>query len=145
MTAIDFPNNPTLNQIFTFEDRTWKWTGFSWDAVIVTSITGPQGPQGPAGSPGIGIPDGGSTGQVLIKQSSEDYNTAWGIIPPSSYTHTQNAVSLEWIINHNLGYYPNIVVEDSAGTRVEADITYNNVNQIKVKLSVPLSGRAYLS
>lgn len=46
--------------------------------------TGPAGPQGPAGETGQtgpagpGVPSGGSTGQVLKKTSSTDYDTEWG-------------------------------------------------------------------
>ena len=35
--------------------------------------TGPQGPQGPSGE---GVPTGGSTGQVLVKDSTTDYDTS---------------------------------------------------------------------
>jgi hypothetical protein len=33
MAAIDFPNSPTVGQEFTVGDRTWTWTGSTWDAV----------------------------------------------------------------------------------------------------------------
>ena len=39
--------------------------------------TGPQGPQGPAGNDGVGVPAGGTTGQVLEKIDGTDYNTQW--------------------------------------------------------------------
>lgn len=29
---INFPSNPTLNQLYTFNNRTWQWNGDSWDA-----------------------------------------------------------------------------------------------------------------
>ena len=38
------------------------------------NIKGPQGDQGPAG---VGVPSGGTTGQVLKKTSATDYATAW--------------------------------------------------------------------
>ena len=38
---------------------------------------GPPGPTGPAGTPGVGVPAGGTTGQVLEKTSATDYATAW--------------------------------------------------------------------
>lgn len=38
---------------------------------------GPQGPPGPAGKDGVGIPPGGTTGQMLVKTSDEDYGTQW--------------------------------------------------------------------
>jgi len=40
MTAIDFPNSPTVNQTFTVGSRTWKWTGIAWDIVVATQIFG---------------------------------------------------------------------------------------------------------
>lgn len=32
MAAIDFPNNPTVGQVFTSGSRSWVWTGTVWDA-----------------------------------------------------------------------------------------------------------------
>jgi hypothetical protein len=40
--------------------------------------TGATGPQGPQGDPGQGVPVGGTTGQVLKKASSTNYDTVWG-------------------------------------------------------------------
>jgi hypothetical protein len=51
-----------------------------------TGATGPQGPTGPAGADGadgangadgVGVITGGTTGQVLAKASSTDYDTEW--------------------------------------------------------------------
>lgn len=39
--------------------------------------TGPQGPQGPKGDTGEGIPNGGTSGQVLMKNSDTDYDISW--------------------------------------------------------------------
>ena len=38
---------------------------------------GIEGPQGPQGEIGPGVAPGGSTGQVLVKSSDTDYDTAW--------------------------------------------------------------------
>lgn len=38
---------------------------------------GAPGPTGPAGAPGVGVPDGGTAGQILAKIDSQDYNTYW--------------------------------------------------------------------
>jgi hypothetical protein len=47
MTAIDFPNSPTLGQIYITSNKAWRWTGDVWD--LVGSISqGPIGPTGPA-------------------------------------------------------------------------------------------------
>jgi hypothetical protein len=52
-----------------------------------STVAGPTGPQGPSGGPtgpagdpgptGPGVPAGGTTGQVLSKVDSTDYNTQW--------------------------------------------------------------------
>lgn len=151
MTAINFPDNPQVDDLFTVGDRTWRWTGVSWDAEVTKQIVGPtgatgaQGPQGNQGIPGVGVPTGGTSTQILAKSSDEDYTTEWVDKPKVSYSHTQNAVSYIWVVTHNLGYYPNVVVEDSAGTVIEGEITYDSVNQLTITLSVALTGYAYLS
>lgn len=37
---IDFPNSPSINDLFSADVRTWRWTGTVWEAVA----TGPTGP-----------------------------------------------------------------------------------------------------
>ncbi len=39
--------------------------------------TGPAGSQGPKGDPGVGVPVGGSAGQVLTKVSATNYDSSW--------------------------------------------------------------------
>jgi hypothetical protein len=62
-----------------------------------------------------------------------------------AYEHTQGAVSNSWVINHNLGFKPNVTVVDSAGTIYEGEITYTNSNSLTVSFSQAFSGKAYLS
>lgn len=38
---------------------------------------GSMGTQGPKGDTGLGVPEGGTTGQVLVKNSDTDYDTSW--------------------------------------------------------------------
>jgi hypothetical protein len=55
MTAIDFPNTPSVGDLFTIGEITWEWNGIVW-AGIGTPVSGPQGetgPVGPEGSQGI--------------------------------------------------------------------------------------------
>jgi hypothetical protein len=48
-----------------------------------TGATGPQGPTGATGAPGAtgpagpGVPAGGTAGQILVKNSAANYDTAW--------------------------------------------------------------------
>ena len=48
--------------------------------VDIPSIQGPTGPQGQTGPSGQGVPGGGTTNQVLVKNSSTDYDTSWKFV-----------------------------------------------------------------
>ena len=75
--------DPTLNVV-----STPAWVGLM-EAALATYYAAhpaPAGPQGdpgapggsgPQGDPGVGVPAGGSAGQVLTKVDGSDYNTAW--------------------------------------------------------------------
>ena len=58
----------------------------------LTGATGPAGPQGIQGSTGAtgpagpGVADGGTTGQMLVKASSTDYDTAWAAVTSALLT-----------------------------------------------------------
>lgn len=34
MTAMDFPNSPTVGQTYTVGTSVWVWTGTTWDGVL---------------------------------------------------------------------------------------------------------------
>lgn len=71
---------------------------------------------------------------------------AWNLVErPISYVHTQSVTSTSWVVNHNLNFYPNVTVVDSAGTIYEGEITYTSSNQLTLTFSTGLSGTAYLS
>lgn len=46
------------------------------DSVSVVTA-GTQGPSGPTGATGPGVQAGGTTGQVLAKNSNANYDTTW--------------------------------------------------------------------
>jgi hypothetical protein len=83
---------------------------------VMPMQVGPQGPAGPAGAGGV-----------------------------TSYTHTQGISLATWTITHNLGFFPNVSVVDSANTQVEGDVVYTSVNALTVSFSSAFSGKAYLS
>lgn len=90
-----------------------------------TGVTTTQrGPAGPQGLQGIQGPTGSSA---------------------ETYVHNQGSPSDTWTINHNLGYFPNVSVVDSAGTVVEGDTAWPNAYTIVVSFESAFSGKAYLS
>lgn len=62
MPAINFPDSPSVNDVFTSGSRSWVWTGAAWK--LVSASVGPTGATGPAGSTGDTGPTGptGDTG-----------------------------------------------------------------------------------
>lgn len=83
-----------------------------------------QGPEGPQGQPGIQGPKGEDGGH---------------------YFHPQGEPSDTWVINHNLGFKPNVTVLDSGGTEVEGSVVYPDDNTVIITFSSAFSGQATLS
>lgn len=72
--------------------------------------------------------------------------TVGGINQPAvAYHHVQGTASATWTINHYLGWYPNVTVQDSGGSIVEGEITYNSSTALTVTFSGAFRGDAYLS
>ena len=68
MSAIDFPNSPSVDQTFSAGGNVWRWTGTVWQVVRVT----PTGPTGAAGATGPTGPTGasGSAGQFTAQSNT---------------------------------------------------------------------------
>lgn len=66
-------------EAYIVEGNLFIWDNETWNNV--GAIVGPEGPEGPRGPQGEGVPTGGTTGQVLLKNGPEDYNTVWGDAP----------------------------------------------------------------
>jgi hypothetical protein len=63
-----------------------------------------------------------------------------------SYHHSQGIASNIWDIIHNLGFFPNVVVEDSAHNMIEGGIiNYINGNHLTITFNAVFGGDAYLS
>jgi hypothetical protein len=60
MTAIDFPNDPDLGDIYIVSGKAWRWSGTVWDLVGAIS----EGPQGPTGPVSTELGPTGPTGSV---------------------------------------------------------------------------------
>jgi hypothetical protein len=91
------------------------------EIVIVGSAA--LGPQGPPGSGGGG--NGGGS--------------------DANYVHNQLSASAQWVVFHNLGKFPSVMVVDSGDTVIEPDIHYDNNVQLTIKFGSATSGKAYLN
>lgn len=65
----------------------------------------------------------------------------------SAFTYTQNcgAPATVWTIVHNLGYVPNVWVEDCEGCNADGIINVIDNNTISITFSEPIGGIAHLS
>lgn len=68
-----------------------------------------------------------------------------GGVSSPSYQHIQLVATTSWVINHNLGFRPNVSVFDDNGANVEATIIHHSINQAEVQLLTPRAGTARLS
>ena len=117
-------------------------SGTAQDAVLNFTIpqgaqgvqgeTGPQGPAGADGADGVGVPSGGTTGQVLAKASGTDYDTEW--VTPSAgggmpFVETANKLSLDSSTSTNAsitGSIPLNIVDKITGIYISGSLAFVN-------------------
>lgn len=59
--------------------------------------------------------------------------------------YNKNVPSNEWVINHNLEKYPSVTVVDSANSIITGEVTYIDMNTLKITFQAAFSGKAYLN
>lgn len=63
----------------------------------------------------------------------------------SGYDFVQASPASEWIINHNLGFNPNVQVFSVGGLMMLADVQHFSLNQTRVYHVTPTAGKARLA
>lgn len=63
----------------------------------------------------------------------------------SKFVHTQASPSTTWAIAHNLKFFPNVAIVDSALSHVMGEVTYTDENNLTVSFTSAFSGKAFLS
>lgn len=81
--SIDYPSNPLLNQVYTFNGRSWLWDGYAWSLTSV-GVIGATGSTGVPGATGIQ----GSTGATGLTGASG----ATGV-PPNLILEASNTIT----------------------------------------------------
>jgi hypothetical protein len=64
---------------------------------------------------------------------------------PVAFTHNQDTIAASWLIEHNLGFFPNVTVIDSSGSTCEGDVAHIDNNTLTIQFSGGFTGTAYLS
>jgi hypothetical protein len=91
MAAINFPNSPTSNQLFSAAGRTWRWDSAAelWDTVAATSIV----PTAHAASH-----QSGGTDQVQLAQSQITGLPLFNVLSPlDTQTLVYNQSTQRWV------------------------------------------------
>ena len=137
---------------------------------VVITTPGPQGPAGRTILNGVGSPANnlGVAGDFYYNTENTDFygpklsDLSWSgaTIIPLAASGSDYALEHTWelaqvtgpvngiyslIINHNLGFSPNVTVKTSSGDVLETGIDYNSSNRITLTMAQPFSGTAYLS
>ncbi len=60
-----------------------------------------------------------------------------------AYTHTQDLAATEWVVVHGLEKYPSVVLRDTSGREIHAEIQHDSHNALRVRHSIPRSGSAH--
>ncbi len=91
--AAEAATTAAVNPAYIGENGNWFTFDAELDEYVDSGVAaqGPEGPEGPAGGPpgpegppgadGVGVPPGGSAGQVLTKASGGDFDTEWSDVP----------------------------------------------------------------
>lgn len=61
-----------------------------------------------------------------------------------SYTHHQTVPAATWVIDHHMGLIPNVVLLDSLGQQIIAQVQFPSDQTVVVVHSAPYTGTAYL-
>lgn len=136
---------------------------------VVVSSPGPQGPRGKSILNGISTPADtlGIEGDFYFNTTTNEFygpklsNATWsGANKIDLVTKEDIALVYSWemsqvqgpvsgvysvVINHNLGFSPNVTVISSAGDVLETGIDYNSLNSLTLTMAQPFSGTAHLS
>jgi hypothetical protein len=67
------------------------------------------------------------------------------LLAPTTFLHLQPDAQEVWLINHGLGFHPNVTTVDSTGRLVEGDVVYLSNSLVQVTFSAPFAGSAFLS
>jgi hypothetical protein len=78
MSAIDFPDSPSVNDTHTVGNRIWKWNGTVWEVVrsTVPYATGPTGDVGATGAVGQTGATGATGSSITGNTGAVDYTDA---------------------------------------------------------------------
>jgi len=85
----------------------------------------------------------GANGTFLKTNSATATGLEWTTGTSSStHVHSQASASVEWVVNHNLGFNPVVAVSNTGGQIGVPDVVNISVNQLRVYFQTATAGEA---
>jgi hypothetical protein len=88
MAALNFPNSPSLNEIYTANGKSWRWDGYSWKTYFILDV--------PSGGTGF---TGYSLGDLLVGAGSTFIKFAVGTDSYVLKADSTSGSGLTWAID----------------------------------------------
>lgn len=88
----------------------------------------------------IEVNTGGCVTRINLNPSIQINNSNTG-----TFVFVQELAAYTWTINHNLGYIPNVFIQDTAGIDIDGIVDQANTTQLIISFTSPVAGTAYLS
>ena len=85
---------------------------------------------------------------IVAEINTELGGTGWqspGGAGSTPYVHNQSPAATIWTIQHDLGYFPNVIAFDDTGVEVRGTVNHVDANQVQIAHSTAYAGTAYLS
>lgn len=153
MTAINFPENPTIGDFYTNGINTYEWDGAAW-RLVRTSAAGPTGPTGPAGTDSTVVGPTGATGPLGPTGPVGADSTAVGptgatgptgsfeISPWTNYTPTWTGTVTNPEIGDGTiaGRYMNVGATIFGEIRIQAGVTGFSRGEGVYRIGLPTAG-----
>lgn len=147
MSAIDFPDSPTVGEQYTNGIQTYEWDGTAWRLVRTSAAgpTGPTGPQGadstvegPTGPPGPTGPTGAASTEVGPTGPTGPAGT-FSITAWTTYTPTWGATVTDPTLGDGTitGRYVNIGATVIGEIRIVAGVNGFNPGEGVYTISLP--------
>ena len=94
--------------------------------------------------------DSGSATNISFTPTSEITSTTvqaaiTEVRTRSRFVHDQTSASTTWSITHNMKFFPNVSIVDTALSKVIGEVVYTSENALTVTFSQSFAGKAYLS
>ena len=130
---IQFPQNPTVGQVYTYNTNSWVWDGERWSGTLPGGATGPSGtPGGATGATGpIGV--SGSTGATGPAGPAGDPGGATGATGLSGAPGAAGGIGSTGATGPVAGSDTQIIYNDSGTAAASANLTFiNSRNELRV-------------